>query len=208
MLGGKRKGAGRKSVGARAGVSHRARPVLSKHHPVHITLRVVEGLPSLRGRRVFVAVKSALIAGAERFGFRLIHFAVLSNHLHLVAEADDREALATGMKGLEVRLARAINRVAERRGAVFSDRYHVQILRSPPQTRNAIAYVLNNFRRHAGQAGRTLTARFVDPCSSAAWFDGWCEFRAGRTLLARANSWLLREGWRKRGAISISIVPG
>ncbi|MEQ9497049.1 MAG: transposase, partial [Deltaproteobacteria bacterium] len=105
---------------------------------------------------MFRAVRVALEAGAERFGFRLVHFSVLRNHLHLIAEADDRVALARGMKGLKVRVARAINRVAGRRGTVFSDRYHAHALRSPSQTRNALAYVLNNFRKHEAQRGRRL----------------------------------------------------
>lgn len=207
--GGKRKGAGRKPKGDRPGVSHRARPELTKYEPVHVTLRVVRDLPNLRSRRAFGAVRTALIAGAERFGFRLIHFAVLSNHLHLICEADDREALFAGMKGLKVRLARAINRVAQRRGTVFTDRYHAQVLKTPTQTRNALLYVLNNFRRHSAQAGRRLAARFVDPCSSADVFDGWRERHAVPTLLATARSWLVRWGWRKRsGPLSISAVPG
>ncbi|MEQ9498542.1 MAG: transposase [Deltaproteobacteria bacterium] len=206
--GGRRRGAGRKSTGPRAGVSHRARPTVSVHHPVHVTLRVRSDVPSLRTQPVFRAVRAALEAGAERFGFRLVHFAVLRNHLHLIAEADGNEALARGMKGLKVRIARAVNRVGHRRGVVFSDRYHAQPLRSPSQTRNALAYVLNNHRKHEAERGRTLPKRYVDPCSSATAFDGWRERAPEPSRLAAARSWILRMGWRRRGLLSVATVPG
>ena len=107
--GGKRKGAGRPPKRNTAGVSHLRRPSLSHRHAVHITLRIASGVPSLRNDRLFGAVRFALAAGRERFGFRLVHFSVQSDHLHLIAEAQDSRALALGMQGLSVRVARAVN---------------------------------------------------------------------------------------------------
>ena len=126
--GGKRKGAGRPPKGNAAGVSHLRRRSLSRHHPVHATLRIVCGVPSLREGRLFDEVRFALAAGRERFGFRLVHFSVQSNHLHLIAEAQDSRALALGMQGLSVRVARAVNRALARRGRLFADRYHCRAL--------------------------------------------------------------------------------
>jgi REP element-mobilizing transposase RayT len=77
---------------------------------VHVTLRIAAGVPSLRDGRLFDEVRFALVAGRERFGFRLVHFSVLSNHLHLLAEVPDRRALALAMQGLSIRVARAVNR--------------------------------------------------------------------------------------------------
>jgi len=71
--GGARKGAGRKPAGARAGVSHRARPALAARHPVHVTVRLRAGLPSLRRRATREVIERAMALGAERFGFRLVH---------------------------------------------------------------------------------------------------------------------------------------
>ena len=82
------------------------------------------GLPSLRGGRLFSEVRFALAAGRGRFGLRLVHFSVQSNHLHLIVEAADARALARGMQGLLVRVARAVNRTLVRRGRLFADRYH------------------------------------------------------------------------------------
>jgi REP element-mobilizing transposase RayT len=113
--GGKRKGAGRPKKG-RGGVSHLRRPTLSVHHPVHVTLRCVTGLPSLRRRQLRKVIFRAFGAGSERFGFRLVHFSVQSNHVHLICEADDARALARGMQGLSIRLAKGLNRGAKRFG--------------------------------------------------------------------------------------------
>jgi hypothetical protein len=86
----------------------------------------------------------------DRFGFRLVHFSVQSNHLHLVAEAGDRHALALGMQGLLIRVAKALNKLWARRGAVFFDRYHARILRTPREVRNAARtwLVRLGWRRH------------------------------------------------------------
>src|SRR5205823_2951531 len=115
------------------------------------------------------------IAKAHRDTFRIIHFNVLSNHLHLIIEAANELALSRGMQGLEVRLARHINRALGRTGKLFADRYHARALRSPCEVRNAIRYVLCNARHHAAERGQRLAKYWIDPHSSAAWFDGWRE---------------------------------
>jgi hypothetical protein len=55
--GGQRSGAGRPKS-SRTGVPHRARPRLSRHHPLHITLRVRPEAQNLRGR-AFSAIYAA-----------------------------------------------------------------------------------------------------------------------------------------------------
>ncbi|MBI5364356.1 MAG: transposase [Planctomycetes bacterium] len=203
--GGARPGAGRKRVAERALVPHRARPALSGRHPLHVTLRIVPGVQSLRSRGVHAVLCSALRDGAERFGFRVVHYGAVSNHLHLVCEAESEHALSRGMKGLSVRLAHAINRFLGRAGALFADRYHARELKAPRDVRHVLAYVFGNARKHG-----VLVTELLDPCSSAALFDGWKErpaARDGSTWLARARTWLLTIGWRKHGLLSIRELP-
>jgi REP element-mobilizing transposase RayT len=59
----------------------------------------------LRAKRALAVLRRALAAGTDRFGFRLCHFSVQRDHLQLIAEAEDREALARGVKGVCVRIA-------------------------------------------------------------------------------------------------------
>jgi REP element-mobilizing transposase RayT len=168
---------------------------------VHVTLRIVDGLPSLRTKSTFQQVKEALHAGADRFGFRLIHYSVQGDHLHLVAEAEDKHALRRGLVGLQSRLAHRINKIAGRKGRVFVDRYHLTVLRTPKQVKHAIAYVLNNVKKHAVQRGRKLARAWIDPMSTARGF-----FELGRGLQA-ARTWLLRVGWQRWGPVRPSSLP-
>ena len=91
--------------------------------------------------------------------------------------------------------------------AVWDERYHARSLRSPRELRNALVYVLMNFRKH-GHAGSMRT----DPCSSARWFDGWKRSPVStgplaRAVVAQAQSWLAKVGWRRLGAIDIDESP-
>jgi putative transposase len=202
--GGRRKGAGRKPKGRAAGVPHCAREALAARFPVHATLKVKEGLPSLRRAREFMAIRGAIAAGCERGGFRLVHFSVQANHLHLLVEGSCRLALSRGLQGLAIRMARALNRLWRRWGSVFADRYHDHILRSPTEVWNALRYVLCNARKHGGWSAR----KDHDPCSSAAWFDGWrgaASEAAEISITPPARSWLLRMGWRRLGRIPIDF---
>ena len=215
--GGWRPGAGRRR--GRTRVAHAARERFPARFPLHVTLRVRDGVGSLRRGKLVRLMRQA-VARAHRGGlFRIVHFNLLANHAHLVCEAASAEALGRGMQGLGVRLARGVNRLVGRRGALLAERYHVRILRTPREVRNVLSYVLLNGRRHAAQGGVRLARHWIDPCSSAAWFDGWREpIRADepwvRELLAEpcptapARVWLLTTGWRRWGPLAFDEVPG
>ena len=159
--GGRRKGAGRKPVRARAGVRHGRRPVLKARFPVHVTWRMRAEVWNLRSRRCFTALAGAFWGGSNRCGFRLVHYSVQGNHVHLLVEARDERSLSRGMNGLGVRVARALNRVMQRRGKVLDERYHGRILRTPTEVRRARAYLLGNAEHHYARRG-------ADPYASTA----------------------------------------
>ena len=182
-------------------VSHRRRPALSPRHPVHVTWRVLRHVWNLRSRRCFRPISRCLARGRDRFGFRLVHFSVQGNHIHLMVEAQDERSLARGMQGLGVRIAKALNRVMGRKGTVFADHYYARILRSPTQVANALAYVLLNFLHHfPGEAARyahDLRDRF-----SSAWRE-----RGTDPPVVPARTWLLAVGWRWRaGEVLLALV--
>jgi REP element-mobilizing transposase RayT len=148
---------------------------------------------------MFQVLYGALRAARERNGMRICHYSVQSNHLHLIVEAPDAEALSRGMQGLAVRIARRINRHMRRQGTVFKDRYHARALKTAWQVRIALRYVLLNARKHSQSqrwqqecrlAQTSTVAAFdrfratpfpvgpehcphIDPFSSALWFSGW-----------------------------------
>jgi len=184
-----------------------------------VTLRLVAGLPSLRSQRLFRLVRRAL--GATRHA-RIVEYSVLSNHLHFIVEAEDPSSLARGVQSLSIRLAKRLNGFLKRSGQVFADRYHCRALRSPREVRHALVYVLNNFRKHAASTRPRLPLSFLDPCSSAGFFEGWDPewthappdrraFRDACPYLPRgsvaARSFLLRRSWRRYGLIRPFEVP-
>jgi len=200
-------------------MQHRSRADIRRTSPAHVTVRVVHGLPSLRTVRIVHAIERTFAKGCARQGFRLVHYSLQGNHAHLIVEAQDREALGRGMMAIGSRLARAVNRILGRRGRVLADRYHVRLLPTPREVRNALRYVLLNARRHAAAVRSAMTqAVRLDPASSAHWFDGWKRRGSGigarqeesprRRTVARPRTWLLTVGWRRYGLLDPTDVPG
>src|ERR1044071_6944008 len=94
--GGKRKGAGRKPKGKRAGSPHKERPKLAARYPVHVVLRVVDEVNGLRRRRTYQAIREATLTTADRKSTRIVHLSIQRTHLHLIVENDDKTATAPG----------------------------------------------------------------------------------------------------------------
>jgi REP element-mobilizing transposase RayT len=208
--GGKRKGAGRKPKNAEPGMPHRQRSAKKRGEPLHITVRLADGLPSLRRGGALKVVLAALSASSDRHGMRIVHYSIQKDHLHLLVEAEDRTCVARGMNALLSPLARALNKLWGRRGKVFPDRYHDEVISTPTQARNALRYVLQNGKKH-GLVPRSS----IDHCSSAPAFDGWKERPSIASIpaaplvatVAPATTWLLTTGWRRHGLLGIDELP-
>jgi putative transposase len=236
--GGRRAGAGRKPKDGRKrrrpGEPHEARPKLNRHWAVHAVLRAADDIRSLRKRHLYQALREATIAVAMRElhvdtvkgAFRIVHISIQKTHIHLLIEADNKLALSRGLQSFQISAAKHINReysvkmklATRRRGAVFPDRYHEEIIKTPRQARHALAYVLNNWRKHREDRASFAQNWAVDPFSTAVQFMGWRE--SEDTLLVTRTpqtyeplvvyfpkTWLLSEGWRKHGTVSFYEVP-
>ncbi|HEY0482130.1 MAG TPA: transposase [Kofleriaceae bacterium] len=221
--GGKRRGAGRKPRGARAGERHEARPDFKPYHPLHVVMRVVPAVGSLRRRKIYRAVREATITAAMRERFRIIHVSLQRTHVHMLVEADHKDALARGMHGFQISAARNINTLLgdgtrRRRGKVFADRYHVEVITTPTRARHTLAYVLCNFRKHGEDREGRASTWLVDPFSTGILFPDWKELQDKALMwpiretydpmvVFRPKTWLLAEGWRKAGTISYREIP-
>jgi REP element-mobilizing transposase RayT len=232
--GGKRKGAGRKPKGARAGSPHKKRPAISKREAGHVVLSVAKQVGSLRKRFMYRALREATIAVALRElayddvggAFRIVHISIQRTHVHLLVEADNKLALARGMQSFQISAARHINREYSaklelgkpRRGNVFVDRYHLEVIKTPRQARRSLSYVLNNWRKHREDRFEETREWNVDPYSTAVHFLGWKEREHALVLwrwrdtydplvVYQPKTWLLREGWLKHGRVSFFEVP-
>jgi len=153
---------------------------------------------------VFPELRRALAKASKPF-FRVLHFSVQTDHIHLVVEAEGTLALTRGTQGLAIRCARAFNRACHRRGRVWRHRYHAHYLRTPREVRAALVYVQLNFRKHL-RAGPG-----IDPCSSGAWFDGWARpppAPGEASPVVAGRTWLATVGWRRAGgAIDCGELP-
>ena len=209
--GGYRKGAGSKprSRWARESISHHARGELSEKHPVHVTIRTHNRLRSLRVKRTYAIIRRCFEIACDRFGFRLVQFSVQADHIHMICEADDRKALSRGLQGLRIRVAKALNKLWQRKGSVFRGRYHEHILTTPRQVRNALTYVLNNVRK---RLPHEKLHRGLDVCASGFWFRGWAatprvNLPAVDPPVTGSESWLLNVGWQRHGLIHTTEAP-
>jgi putative transposase len=223
----KRRGVGRPKKGPRASERHTKRELFRQSEPVHVIMRAHPDVGSLRKREVFRAICEALVTVWKlEDSFHVVQFSVQRTHIHLLCEARDRKALATGMQTFGISAAKRINALIvdsegrRRRGSVFPDRYHVRILKKPRQVRNCLSYVLNNWRHHGEDKGVHSSAWQLDPFSSAVTFEGWKEreHRPGMRfvqppgyvapLVWAPSTWLLNVGWRRYALISAFDVPG
>ncbi len=204
--GGKRRGAGRKN---RSNLpAHTVRPDISIKTPLHVTMKLRKGLPSLRTKALLKIFRASVLK-ARLKGLRIIHYSLQSNHLHFLVEAQDKRELASVFKSLGTSLARRINAAAPSRGpreSVFLGRYHLHVLKTPTEVKHALRYVLLNETKHSRRA--TTVDEFSSGSSFGAWARllgaGWRRYvnildpvaaSAAEELCAPPTSWLLRVGW-------------
>jgi REP element-mobilizing transposase RayT len=230
----KKRPVGRPRKGRFAGAPHKRRPELSKNHPVHVVLRVTSAIGSLRKRFMYSALREATIAVAmrelnetENGAFRIVHISIQRDHVHLIVEADNKRALSRGMQSFQISAAKHLNRAfsekckltERRRGSVFPDRFHQEIITTRKQARHTLSYVLNNWRKHREDRGELARTWNVDPFSTGAVFGGWKALE-GQPLMWSLRetykplvvylpkTWLLYEGWRMYGLIEFDEIPG
>lgn len=201
--GGPRKGAGRKA-GHRPKVRHVRREPHSRWKPVLVTLRRAKGVPNLRCGLLHKEVQAA-VRRTNRDDFRIVHYSVQADHVHMVVEAEDGAALSAGMKSFAVSAALRVNfrALRRKRGRVWGDRYHRRELGSPRQVRNALVYVLANHLKHG-----ECDVGIIDPCSSGPWFRDWMHPPPpppGPSPVAPARTYLLERGWHDGWRF---IIPG
>lgn len=202
--GGLRAGAGRPKGRSNHYVPHITRPKVTRHKAVHVTMKRVAGLPSMRRPRAYEVIRQIFVKEKARKGFRLVHYAVRGNHMHLVCEGDTTMALSRGIQRVASTIARKLNKLFRRRGRFFADRFHGRVLTAPRDVRNVLRYVLLN--EHKDKAERDIVVEGFDPYSSSLYFDGWrgrgeMAVPTRASPVARARSFLLQKAWRRAGLV-------
>jgi REP element-mobilizing transposase RayT len=177
MRGGRRPGSGRKRIHSK-GVAHRKRETVNFRHALHVNFKF---RTAIRNKFSLGLLKKA-ISNARFHGLRIIHFSMQSNHIHLILEAHDNEILSKGMRSLTITFAKGL-----RKGRIQIERYHLHVLRSLRETKNAVHYVLFNEQRHSG-----LKKAYVTPYSSLSTVKDL-------KSLAKAAKIIIVEGIEKTG---------
>src|ERR1700755_3446386 len=116
--GGKRAGAGRWPMG-HAKPLHRKREVVDPRHPIHVTMRMRDGVCDLRTRKRYAVIRSVMLRYMGLADFRICHFTIQETRLHMIVEASDTAALIKRMRSFTINCARAINRESKTIGRVF-----------------------------------------------------------------------------------------
>ena len=167
----------------------------------------------LRKGEILTALRHALdVVGRRRDVFRVVHYSLQHNHLHLLVEASSPAELASGMQAFAISAACALNGAVGHTGKVFDHRYHSTMISTPRQARNVIAYVLGNWRRHnEDERSHAALSERIDRYSSACLFSGWQPSPAGHVAsgdeehhplpVSPPRTWLLSTGWTKAGPL-------
>ena len=223
---------GRPPKGARAGSPHTRRPVLKARFPVHVVLRTVAAVGSLRKRGIYQALREATIAMALRElnakqdgAFRIVHVSLQRTHVHLLVEADHRTALSRGLQGFQISRRQAhqprgqpARRPAAPRHGVprpLPRADHRDPAAGAPRARLR-AQQLAQAPRGSRRAGEVMERRSVLDRRAVPGLEGararGPDVEVARHVRSRSScicprTWLLREGWRKHGAIRFGEVP-
>lgn len=136
--GGRRKNSGRKRIKSK-GVSHRTREKVNARTPLHINFKY---RISVRNKDTLKLLKKS-IANARKHGLRILQFSFQSNHIHLIVEATDNRTLTKGMRSLTITFAKGLSK-----GRMQIERYHLHVLKTIRESKNALQYVLFNQQRH------------------------------------------------------------
>lgn len=136
--GGRRSGSGRKRIYSK-GVAHRIRETVSSRTPCHVNFKYK---CHIKNKDCLKLLKRA-IANSRAYGLRIIHFSLQHNHIHIITEPTNNEILTRGMRSLTITFAKGLNQ-----GKVQIERYHLHVLRTLREAKNAVHYVLFNKQKH------------------------------------------------------------
>ena len=140
----------------------------------------------IRNKQCLKLLKRAIV-NARSHGLRIVQFSIQSNHIHLIVESENNKVLTKGMRSLTVTFAKGLGK-----GRVQLERYHLHVLKSVRETKNAVKYVLFNQQKH--EKG---TYSKVDEYSSLLSNTGvldWVRSFAKKTrvtlIIGKSESWI------------------
>lgn len=123
-------------------MAHEKREQVRTHIPLHINFKYKLSVKNKEGLK---ALHKA-IKNARSHGLKIIHFSLQHNHVHLIIVATNNRILTKGMRSLTITLSKTLDK-----GRIQLQRYHLHVLRTRKEAKNAFHYVLFNERKHTGK---------------------------------------------------------
>lgn len=155
---------------------------LVRHDPHHVVLAVHDDVPPLHRREIRDLWLSLQAEACRRYpGLTVSGGCAMPSHYHLVLQTSGQAAdISRAVQFLASKLARGINLLAERRGAVFRDRYFSRVLSTVSELVQALRYVGQNpvkarlVRRPEDWAASSVAECLGRTRRTGAWtYRGW-----------------------------------
>jgi REP element-mobilizing transposase RayT len=205
-------GSGRPQKKKRNYVPHIDRPIIKRVSAMHITVKVNKEAAGLRNKDISMALKRAIMRARVK-GINIVHFSLQHDHIHLIVEGSntkDFPLISRGMQSFGITFALQLNKVKGLKGTVYHDRYHLHVLKTMSEVKNAIHYVLMNGRKHS------QVKNCFDEYSSQSLFTDWKKLikadwkpvhevshsylkihqKKLAAFLGPPKTWAIQEGWK------------
>ena len=90
---------------------------------VHVNVKLCKGLPSLRTKKTLELLEECFRQAKARFDCELLHFAILSNHVHLLVFTKRAVDLSRFMQEFKHKFSTWFNHRHGRRGTLWEERF-------------------------------------------------------------------------------------
>jgi len=88
-----------------------------------------------------------LFEARKRYGLTILNYMVTSNHIHLLVEDDEADAISKSLQLVAGRTAQEFNQRKSRKGAFWEDRYHATAIESGEHLLRCLVYIDMNMVR-------------------------------------------------------------
>jgi len=129
-------------------IYHQSRPTLPKDRPLHVTIKFdKKKIATLRNKIFYREIRKSLRRLRVK-GVRLIEFSVQKDHIHFLLESANKIVLGKAMRALSISLSKRFSLLLNRKIKALKSRYHLHILNTLKELKNARQYILNNSAKH------------------------------------------------------------
>lgn len=134
---------------------HKQRPFLHARYPIHITLQIIHTVDNLHQHYIYQTIRETTLTTTQHEDFRIVQLSIQQTHIHLLIKTNNKHTLTKKIQDFQISTTKHLNATISknkpsprRKNIMFRDHYHAEIITSPRQTRQALSYVANNWRKH------------------------------------------------------------